>query len=43
VSHSPVHWDIARFLARQVHGSAAADNWITGWYRATVAFMQRER
>src|SRR5574338_725017 len=43
VSHSPVHWDIARFLARQVHGSAAAENWIPGWYRATVAFMQRER
>ena len=43
VSHSPVHWDIARFLATRVHGGAEAEKWIIDWYRATVAFMQREQ
>ncbi len=43
VSHSPVHWDIARFLTTRIPGAAGAQEWITAWYRATVAFMQREQ
>lgn len=43
VSHSPVHWDIARFLATRVKSSADSEEWVADWYRATVAFMQREQ
>jgi tetratricopeptide (TPR) repeat protein len=43
VSHSPVHWELARFLAGRVDGSPAARQWVADWYRATVAFLQREQ
>jgi tetratricopeptide (TPR) repeat protein len=43
VSYSPIHWAIARLLAEQATANSEGERWVGDWYRATVAFLQRER
>lgn len=43
VSYSPMHWGLARLLANQATTDSDGERWVGDWYRATVAFLQRER
>lgn len=43
MSYAPAHWELARLLAARIAATANAEHWVTDWYRATVAFLQRER
>lgn len=43
LSHSPAHWELARFLAQSARDTQNGRVWVADWYRATVAFLQREQ
>src|SRR5205814_5804799 len=42
MGHGAVHWEIARFLLDQVLPSPRVDPMVRDFYRATVAYQQRE-